>query len=239
MPLSFVDPPAAPEHFRAILYGPPGTGKTVGACSAPGPILVVNAEGPGALFFARKLHGNDKIREVAFETAKTLDETYLALKDGDLKVKTVVVDTVGETYKSLLAAYGGPRPTQQQYGDVNTKVERFVRSLRDLPVNVVLVCHEQLVEADGELIRRPETGGRKLPETVMAMVDFVAYCGVIPETDDKPRRYVGQLVEQRGRRAKDRSGALGASRDLDLSEWFAAASKALAPPKNNTRRAAA
>ncbi len=234
MGLDFVAPAEAPEHFRVCLYGPAGTSKTTSACSAPGPVLVLNAEGPGALFFARRLHGADKIREVAFAGPDTLDEVYLYLPAGNGGERTVVVDTVGEVHKALLAAYGGDRPSLQQHGDVNIKVERFVRGLRDLPINVVLLCHEQLDDVEGEPVRRPLTGGRKLPEAVMAMMDIVAYTGVVPESDDQPRRYVGQLVESRGRRAKDRSGALGVVRDLDLGEWFAAAAEALAPPKAPT-----
>jgi hypothetical protein len=53
--LTFVDPPAAPETFNVLLYGPPKSGKSTAAATAPGPILWVSAEGPGALAYARKI----------------------------------------------------------------------------------------------------------------------------------------------------------------------------------------
>jgi hypothetical protein len=108
-------------------------------------------------------------------------------------------------------------------------IEWFVRSFRDLPVNLVLVCHEQ-IEGEGEnAISRPMTGGKKLPEKIIGMVSIVGYCGVAPADPEKgtSRRWVAQLVEGRGRRAKDRSEGLGDSRDIDLTEWFATASAAM------------
>lgn len=239
MPLSFVEPTAAPTTVNVLLYGPPGAGKTVAACSAPGPILVINAEGPGALRFARRLHGNDKLREVAFQGKQTLTDAYLYARDPANGVATVVVDSLGEVYRVLLEELGGQRPTLQQYGDVNILVERFVRSMRDLPVHLVLVAHEQVDDVDGEAVRRPATGGRKLPETIAAMMDVVAHTGVVLETDSEPRRWVGQLVEAKGRRCKDRSGVLGLIRDLDLSDWIEAINQADGvKPAAKTRKAA-
>jgi len=217
--VKFVDATEAPPTLNLCLYGPGGTGKTVAACSAPGPVVVANAEGPGALRFAREMYG-DKIREVEVTGAETLDEIYLYLKEGKGKEKTVVIDTVGEVYGAMLANFGGARPSLQNYGDTNTKIERFVRALRDLPINVVLICHEQVDDGDGEITRRPMTGGKKLPEIIVAQMDVVAYTGVIPATDDQPVRYVGQLIEAGGRRAKDRTGKLGDIRDLDLTDWI-------------------
>lgn len=228
MSLTFVDPKASGQTMNVLLYGPPGSGKTVGACSAPSPVLVVNAEGPGALYYARKLHGK-AIREVRFEGADTLNDAFLYLRDGGGDERSVVIDTIGEAHRTLLEGYGGERPSLQNYGDVNVKLDRFIRSLRDLDLNVVLVAHEQIDDEGGLVTRRPATGGKKLPEQVMAQVDIVAYTGVIAATDDTPRRYVGQLVQTEGRRAKDRSGALGDFRDLDLSEWIATATESMQP----------
>jgi len=218
-PLTFVEPTEVEPTLNILLYGPPGTGKTMGACSAPGPILVLNAEGPGAIRYARNFYG-DKIREVVFTGEETLTEAFLYLREGTGGEKTVIVDTIGEVYRVLLEQIGGERPKIQHYGDVNTKLERFVRALRDLSINVVLIAHEQVDDSEGEATRRPMTGGKKLPEQIMAQADVVAYTGVVPATDSEPRRYVGQLVEGLGRRAKDRSGSLGDSRDLDLTEWI-------------------
>lgn len=221
MTIQFVEPTTEAQPLKALLYGPPGSGKTVAACSAPGPILYLNAEGPDALTYSRKRYGNDKIREVAFIGKQTLIDTFLYAREPENGIETFVVDTIGEMYRILLEEESGQKQvTLQNYGTVNTRIERFCRSLRDLPINIVLVAHEEIADVEGEIVRRPVTGGQKLPEILMAMMSVVAYCGVVPEKDNDPRRFVGQLVQANGRRAKDRSDTLGKARDLDLSEWI-------------------
>lgn len=220
MTLNFVTPSETPAPLKALIYGPPGSGKTCAACSAPGPILYLNCEGPDALTFSRKMFGNEKILEVAFTGKQSLTDVFIYARDPENGVQTIVVDSIGEMYRMLLEELGGERATLQNYGDVNTLIERFCRSLRDLPIHVVLVAHEDIADIEGETVRLPLTGGRRLPEILMAMMSVVAYCGVVAETDDTPRRFVGQLVQANGRRAKDRSDALGKARDLDLTEWI-------------------
>lgn len=231
MSLTFTKPDLESATWNVMLYGPGGNGKTVGACSAPGPILLVNADGPDG---SRKTHAiyGDKIREVPFEGPQTLDEVYLYLQgDEGKEIKTLVLDPLGEIYQKIFEQLGGERKdVLKNHGDTQTKIERFVRTVRDLDVNVVLVCHEEVADQEGETIRRPLTGGKKLPEKLIGMMSIVGYCGVIPADKDKgtPPRWVAQLAEAKGRRAKDRSGGLGFVRDIDLEEWFAVATEAAA-----------
>lgn len=218
--LNFIKPTDAPPTINVLLYGPGGVGKSVNASSAPGPILYGNAEGENALRYARGKWGDEKIHEYPITGAKDLDDIFVYIREG-CEEKTLVIDPVGEVYQRLVDELaGGGRASLQNYGDVNTKIERFVRAVKDLPINVVLICHEQVDDEEGEVTRRPMTGGKKLPEKLVAAVDVVGYCAVLPETDDAPRRWVAQLVEANGKRAKDRSGALGKVRDIDISEWL-------------------
>jgi hypothetical protein len=228
--LQFVTPDGGDATWNVLLYGPGGNGKTVGACSAPKPLVLLNADGPDASRKSHAIYG-DTIREVPFVGAKTLDDTYLYLtsKEG-ADVKTLVLDPLGEMYEKLFEELGGDRKDGlKNHGDVQTKIRRFVRSVCDLPINVVIVCHEEVADNEGDPLRRPLTGGKKLPEKIIGMVSILGYVGVIPADAEKgtPRRWVAQLVEARGRRAKDRSEGLGDSRDINLEEWFPVATEAM------------
>lgn len=220
-PITFVEPDDKPLAPNICLYGPAGSGKTVAGLSLPGPVLVLNADRPEALWWSRRHYPEGHILEVRYENAKTLDEVYLFLRGEDCPARAVVVDPVGEIYTKLADEIGGARITQQQWGDVISKLERFLRALRDLPIPAVFICHEQIQEdSEAGRIVRPLTGGTKLPEKFTAMMDLVAYTKALPETEEEPRRYVAQLVEAKGRRAKDSFGVLGAVEDLDLTDWI-------------------
>lgn len=231
--LQFTNPDATNEFWNVLLYGPGGNGKTIGACSAPGPIVYINADGADALRKAHAMFGK-KIRETVFTGPETLDQVYLYVTSEEGKdVKTVVLDPVGEIYEKLFECYHGDGAARKDalaaHSDVQTKLIRFINSFRDLPINLVLVCHEEVADQEGETIRRPMTGGKKLPEKIVGKMSIVGYCQVVPEDEEKgtPRRWVAQLVEARGRRAKDRSEGLGDSRDIDLEEWLPIATEAM------------
>lgn len=225
--LVFVDEPAAPEHLNVLLYGPTGSGKSTAAATAPGPILWLNADGPNALAYARKTaRGSNKaIFEVRVEPGQdvrqTLRDVIKHVRDSrPPEVQTVVVDTIQKVREALIAqlVVQSAKNTLQQYGDVAKALGGFVRTMRDLPVNLIILAHEDVQDADGDRIVRPLIGGA-LTETIPGEMDIVAYCST-HRGDDKTVEYLGQLVEGRGRRAKDRSGGLGAVRPLDMTEWI-------------------
>ena len=223
--LAFVEPAAASETANILLYGPAGSGKTIAATSAPGPILVINAEGPGALAKARSFDRD--IREIRFSGQATLKPLCEYVRAGADGARTITIDTIGAVHRQLLDELGGTKPQIQHYGQVNKLIADLCRFLRDEPINLVLVCHERIDDSETERIVRPLTGGQQLPELLLGEVDIAAYTATVAPTGDKAQRWVGQLVEGRGRRAKDRSGALGQVRELDLAEWLSVYKEAL------------
>lgn len=241
MPLQFTDPTARRPVLNMFLYGPPGSGKTTGALSAPGPVLYVNAEGGNAAMFGRRLHANTEIREVVVESGDTLNEALLYLR-GDSDVQTVVLDSLGAIFQSVLEGYtGGAKPTLPQYGDTTTALERFCRALRDLPVNLVLVAHEQAVkdEESGQFEHLPYTGTNNpaLGVKLMAQADIVGFTGRTEADDDHPTaRYIAQLIPAGGRRGKDRTGLLGQFPELDLTDWINTYTQAIKPATPAAKR---
>jgi nitrate reductase NapAB chaperone NapD len=243
--LEYVKPEPEQATWNTCLYGPTGNGKTMGACSAPGPILLVNAEGPDRSRKAHAVYG-DKIREVKLDktnASKTLERVFLLLREEDCDIKTVIFDTAGEIYQALIdEASNSGKISLPMRGDASTKLERYYRSVRDLPnVNMVVIAQEQVEDGEEEQLRIPMCGPRvaTLSNKVQEFVSILAYIGEIPAEGDTPRRWVGQLVEKGGRRAKDSSGGLGDFRDLDLTDWFETATAAMSENDNNKEAKAA
>lgn len=233
-PLEFTKPEERPDTFNTLLYGGSGNGKTMGALSAPGKILLVNADGPDATRMAHKVYG-DRIKEVVLNNEnanQVLDDVYLTLK-GKHDFDTVVLDTMGEIYTALLDQWSNVgKISLPMRGDASTKIERYVRALRDLPINVVLVCQEQIedAESDGEQQRltMPLVGPRTglLWSKVMEAMSIVGYVAEVTGDDDKPK-WMAQLLETAGRKAKNRYN-LGAVREVNLTEWFETAAENMA-----------
>lgn len=223
MPLEFVEPDPNP-NINVLLYGAPKSGKSVGAASAPGPILYVNADRPNATQYAHSQNPG-KIKEVRPTGLSTLVDVVQELDANPDDYETVVVDPIGELYRTVLEDLSGRAlaPQIQHYGDTNTHVERFCRALCEMPFNVVLCFHELRSKDDeaGNFERVPYTGTNNpaLGAKLMGMVDIVGYTGVVKD-DNGQVNYLTQLVDGRGRRGGDRFGVLGVSRETDLSEWF-------------------
>lgn len=240
--LIFEEPPATPDTANFLLYGPVKTGKSTAAATAPSPILWLSAEGPGALAYARKIAAarGTQIHEVRIN--RTTEDPRAVLRNVIQHVRagtepvpaTVVVDTIAKVREALIRqiVVPGAKNSIQQFGEVARILREFVQMMRDLPVNLVVIAHQDVSDAEGERIVRPLIGGA-LTEEIPSEVDVIAYTHSFVDDTSGDRRYVGQLVEAKGRVAGDRSGGLGAVRDLDLTEWLSAYRAALAPDESD------
>lgn len=224
MSLKFVEPPSM-FLPNILLYGPPKTGKTAGACSAPPGILMMNLDLPNATYYARQRDGEGQIMEIAYEGFDTLVDVHEALSKDTGILRTVVVDPVGELHRRMLDQFSkrAISPTLPTYQVVSVHIERFCRSLCEMPnVSAVFVCHEQPVkdEATGNFERLPWTGTTNpaLGQKLMGMVDIIGYTGV-RTLEDESHQYVAQLVSDKGRRGGDRFACLGDWQELNLASW--------------------
>lgn len=232
--LSFVAAPEVPDTFNVLLYGAPKAGKTTAAATAPGDLLWLNLEGPGALGYARKVAAErgHEIHEIRPDRNDRLRDTLAGIvqhvsSGASPVVRTVVIDTVGKVRDHLARNIGGDQPKIQHWGEVAKIIEGFVQTMRDRPVNLVLLAHEAIKDSDdGDRIVEPMIGGATTAK-VCGEVDVIAYCGRVE--DDEGVRYMGVLAERKGRRAGDRSGGLGTARELDLTEWLSVFREALRP----------
>ena len=231
--LTFVDPSTAGARYRVVLWAAPGEGKSVAAASAPGPILAISADRPNAYRFARHKHAGTEIRETRYYGEQTLADTYRYLR-AHPEIETVILDPFHNIYDVLVDRAPRRGDGDIDYTLVNKKLLGFLYSLREFDVHVVIVAHEKLNDGkrgDGKLY--PQLGGPSLINKVLAESDLVARVEREAAEDgdpDQTPRYVGQLdAGTRPIVCKQGTGALGARREIDLSEWFTIEAGALAP----------
>ncbi len=240
--LQFEHPTTEVEALNILSYGPSGVGKSTCAATSPGPILWANAEGPGALAFARKTatERGTEIHEARL-TADLDARVFLRsliehVRSGvEPQCKTLVVDTVGRLREHLVRQLvnQGSKNSLQQYGEVSRVLAEFVRLARDLPIHVVLIAHEDIADQDGDRVVRPLIGGNQT-ELIPGEMDVVAY-HFVRDVEDGERAYEAMFIEHNGRRAKDRSGGLGRTAPADVSLWIERFREALRPqPQDET-----
>jgi hypothetical protein len=215
-------------HPNILLYGPPKSGKTLGACSAPKPLVLLNADLPNASYQAHRRYGS-QLMEAELEGLQTMIDVIMSIKHEMTKeipaVAAVVVDPIADLHRTLMEEESNRaiRPSIVTYGNTAVHIERFCRELCRLPVTTVLVCHETVVrdESTGGFERLPYTGTTNptLGSKLMAMVDIIGYTGVM-ETDDGGRTDCAQLTPGGGRRGGDRFTMLGDWQPLDITNWL-------------------
>jgi hypothetical protein len=228
MPLKFFTPPAMPK-VNFLLVGPEKMGKTAGAASLSkhGSVLYANADLENAIRYAhRKYNQTGNIQWALVEGYRTLEEIAFACKSDD-PPNTVVIDPVGDVHRIVLEDLSkrAVRPSLPTYGDVNVYLERFLRTLCSLPVNVAIVAHAFSVqdEGSGEVEHLPWTGTKSgsqvLGPKLLAMVDVIGYTGIAHRENEEPQ-YVSQLIAGGGRRGGDRFACLGPAQPTDLGLWL-------------------
>jgi hypothetical protein len=231
------DKPTEPPCRNVFLYGPPKTGKTLAAVvSAPGPVLMLNADLPNATYLAHQKSPDGHLGEIELDRAdrfaalKALKAIETAANKNDLgSAKTVVIDPVGELYGRLIRELSDNAisPDIRDYQAAGQHIERTCRALCECPtVNAVFTAHDHPMkdEATETVEVLPFTGSASNPSLgrkLMSMVDVIGYTARV-EQEDGNVQYVAQLIPAKGRRGGDRFDVLGDFRPLDLSEWFAA-----------------
>ena len=140
------------DHPELPLVRPPGSGSRPGSSTRRVRFFGRTPKGERPALRREHFRSGGRGRRIRRSTATPqLRRLFLSCSpEGSQAIQTVVMDTIGEVYRILFEEISnGKQPTLQNYGDVNTKLERFIRALRDLSVNVVLLAHEEIADIDG------------------------------------------------------------------------------------------
>lgn len=244
-PLTFAGIPIAPvretrSNINILIYGKPGVGKTQLSATADHvpamrPVLYLNIEGGDMTL----RHAAPEIRKIPQEGSLSwgqLEQVYDVLarqcyngaEPGEFAPRTVILDTLTECQKMNMAqimaelAMQAPDgnwdpdiPQIKQWGKNTEQIRKWVRRYRDLPLNVIMTCHEQEEKDNmtGMVYHKPQLSG-KLSNEVAGFFDVVTYLYVKEEEKEvggqKQQITVRKLLtgSLEGYVAKDRSGAL-------------------------------
>lgn len=213
------------KALSIVIHGESGVGKSWLADTAPGPRLILDAEG-GSRFTPSqpKVIWDPLTAEPPTEGIETvitfvrdfdtMTRVFQWLNSGKHNFTSVILDSLSEIQKRCLDAISGiNQPTQQDWGALLRQMEALVRQYRDLtthpvkPVEVVAFLATTSLDEVQE--RRPNLQGR-LRLTLPAFVDVVGYMYAQPGENGHLQRV---LLTQPypGFVAKDRTDRLGDS----------------------------
>jgi len=222
---------ASREPTNAVIYGIPGSGKTALALTAPSPLLIDFEKGGRSTARAVLAPGTDaRIVKINYApnsgdgaaqaAVDQLSKVVDFLRNGDHQFKSVIVDPVGELQK-LLMAYTiekfpmrrpmGGQPQIGDWGHALDAVQKFVATLRALPMHTIIVAHAEQPGNELDDIH-PLVTGRNFGPFLEGAMDLLAYLYVETEqTDQGPKEKRVLRVATDGRiRAKNRGGKLPA-----------------------------
>ena len=138
--------------LRTLLYGQSGTGKTTTAATWPGPILWLICSGgnkPGELRSVDTPENRKKIRPEVLNSSDQLRDLLEEAKE----YTTTVLDHVSGLQDLILkeilgideipAQKGWGLATQQQYGQCTMQAKEILRTMLNLPGNVIVIAQER------------------------------------------------------------------------------------------------
>jgi phage nucleotide-binding protein len=206
-------------NLNILIYGQPGTGKTTfaGSSELRFKTLILSAE--SGLLSLRNFVGADgspiNFDFKQIDRFEQMEESFTFLRLGQHEYRTVVLDSVTEIQKTcmeyILRENKRDVAQIQDWGSLNMKMERMIRSFRDLPMNFITTALEEheVDKQTGEVRVMPALQG-KFQQTIAAYFDevFWAYSkNQMVDGKEIPKHYI--LTRNSGKYiGKDRSGKL-------------------------------
>lgn len=201
-------------YVRMLVYGDPGVGKTVFAAKFPNPFIIDVENGTSSLLNHDELHS---VKRHQLKNFNEMNEIFWDFQaGGGSQFDTIVIDTMNELQTKHLNEFidkdknrDNKLPTMLDYKANTAALQRMSIAFRDLPKNLVIVCHSTFDkdENTGKMYLRPAVTP-SLAKTLVGMLDVIGYMymGTDEETKTEKRRL--QIAPSTNRIAKSRIGGL-------------------------------
>jgi len=215
------------RKLTAVIFGEAGAGKSFLADTAPGPRLILDIEGGTRFTPSRKviwdprgappkgLEPEDSI-VVPVASFKTMQEAFQWFVQGDLPVRSFVVDSLTEAQARAKDTIVGTGDMQMRdWGTLLTKVNNLVRSIRDLTIpdqgrpelDVALFVAGVQERGKDHTALRPMLEG-SMTAKLAYHIDVQTFLSVSLNGEGGLERHA-QFAPINGVAAKDRTGFLG------------------------------
>ena len=202
--------------LKVLVYGAAGVGKTTLCAStgAPEKTLILSAE--AGLLSIRE----SNVSAINITSVQTLRDALTYLKAGDHPYTWVCLDSVSEIAEQILASeMESKKDPRQAYGEMAVTMEKMIKSFRDLPFNVCMVCKGKQSDDEGRLVWQPSLPGQRLAEQIAYLFDEV-FCLVAQANKEGEVKRALRTTADGKYTAKDRSGRLDAWEAPDLGAIY-------------------
>lgn len=207
------------HYLNVLIYGQPGSGKTTfaGTVQHKAKTLILSAE--SGLLSLRNLKDKEgkplNIDYVSLNNFGDIEEAFKHLHMEKHDYKAVVMDSGTEIQQVcmdyILHQERRDRPQLQDWGTLNNKMVRMIRSFRDLPMHFIMTALEETDtdQTTGEVRVTPQFQG-KLGKTISAYFDEVLYAYTRMNGSDKEKAIKYHMLTNNSGKfiGKDRSGQL-------------------------------
>lgn len=143
--LQDLDDMISSETQKAILYGDAKTGKTTLSGTLPGKKIMLSAERGLKSLKALPKEMRAQIQGVEIREIAKLHEAYDLLESGAWSCDWLVMDSISEFAEiALMENKRTKKDARQAYGIVEEEIMTMLHAFRELPVNVLFLCKEQV-----------------------------------------------------------------------------------------------
>lgn len=176
------------NRLKLMIIGPPGQGKSSLLASAED-LLAYDFE-DGLISAYGSPHGVGRgTQSIPYTNMNDFRTLVGAFINGDprlAKYKAFGLDTLSDLHKRDLAeicdrewrrkpSFNRYVPETEQYTEVNERIVRVVRALRDLPIDIIITSHSKTVEPKSGPSKTYADFSESLSNKIMAMMDVVGY----------------------------------------------------------------